>query len=118
MYALVALGGAIGSVGRFWMASVVARLTGPGFPWGTVGINILGSLLIGWLAGIGLPSRAPHWQAFAMVGVCGGFTTFSAFSLQSFELLRAGRLDLALVNIAVSVGLCLAATVVGFELGK
>jgi len=121
LYALVAVGGAIGSVGRFWMAMAVGRLTGPAFPWGTLLINILGSGLIGWLAGLSLASRMPYdgsMRAFTMVGLCGGFTTFSAFSLQTVELLREGQPLAAAANACASVLLCLLATMAGLWLAR
>jgi CrcB protein len=121
IYALVAVGGAIGSVARFWMAGVVARLTGPAFPWGTILINILGSCLIGWLAGFTVYGRMQNTdslRAFAMAGICGGFTTFSSFSLQTLELLREGQPLAALANATASVLLCLAATAMGFWLSR
>ncbi len=121
LYALVALGGAIGSVGRFWLAGAVARLTGPGFPWGTVLINILGSCLIGWLAGFtvyGRAQQAESLRAFAMAGVCGGFTTFSSFSLQTLELLRGGHPWGAAANVVFSVILCVTATALGLWLAR
>jgi CrcB protein len=121
LYALVAVGGAIGSVGRFWLAIAVARLTGTGFPWGTILINILGSCLIGWLAGLSVAGRLPHadsLRAFGMAGVCGGFTTFSSFSLQTVELLREGQPWAAAANAAVSVILCLLATGLGLLLAR
>ena len=114
LYALVATGGAIGSMARFWLATLVARQTGPGFPWGTILINILGSFAIGVLA----PRATPTVTAFAMAGLCGGFTTFSAFSLQTLELLRAARYMDAFLNVTVSVLVCLAATAVGFSISK
>jgi CrcB protein len=121
LYALVALGGAIGSVGRFWLAGAVARVAGADYPWGTILINILGSCLIGWLAGIIVPGRmanADSLRAFAMAGVCGGFTTFSSFSLQTVELLRGGHPWGAAANVAMSLCLCLAATVFGLWLAR
>ncbi len=121
LYALVAVGGAVGSVGRFWLAGAVTRWAGSAFPWGTVLINILGSLAIGWLAALTVHGRyqgAVSLQAFAMVGLCGGFTTFSAFSLQTVELLRTGQVAAAAANVGASVVLCLAATTGGLWLGK
>jgi CrcB protein len=121
LYALVAVGGAIGSVARFWMAGAVARLTGPAFPWGTILINILGSCLIGWLAGITVYGRMQNTdslRAFTMAGICGGFTTFSSFSLQTLELLREGQPLAAAANAIGSVLLCLAATAMGFWLSR
>jgi CrcB protein len=118
---LTALGGALGSVARGWMALAVARLTGPGFPWGTVGINIAGSFAIGLFAALtasnGRFAESTDLRAFVIIGLCGGFTTFSSFSLQTLELLREGRTVSALANIAGSVLLCLVATAAGFALG-
>jgi CrcB protein len=116
-YFLVALGGAIGSAARLWLSVYVATLVGLTFPWGTILINVLGSLIIGFfgtLTGpdgrIAVPLNA---RAFVMVGLCGGFTTFSAFSLQTLDLARDGRLLQAGGNIVLSVVLCLAAVALG-----
>jgi CrcB protein len=121
-YALVAAGGALGSVGRFWLAMAVGRLTGPEFPWGTILINILGSFVIGWFGALtatdGRFPASADTRAFVMAGICGGFTTFSAFSLQTVELLRAGQGLRALANVAVSVLVCLAATALGLILAR
>ncbi len=119
LYVLVALGGAIGSVGRYWLAATVARRLGFDFPWGTVLINILGSFAIGCFAGLtvhGRPVDSLQFQAFAMAGLCGGFTTFSAFSLQNVEMLRAGLVWQAAGNIGLSVIACVAATAAGLLL--
>jgi CrcB protein len=117
-YLLVALGGAIGSVARAWVSVMAVRLVGAGFPWGTMLINILGSLVIGIVAATALsPTRTLVTQEvriFLMVGICGGFTTFSSFSLQTFELLREGRAGAALANVALSVVLCGVATAAGY----
>jgi len=120
IYGLVALGGAAGSVARFWISGAMARLTGAAFPWGTILINIAGSFLIGWFAGltIGVRAGGEPWRAFLMAGLCGGFTTFSAFSLQTVELLRAGQLLAAAANVAGSVLLCALATAAGLALGR
>ena len=118
----VALGGAIGSVARFWLTGVVASITGPRFPWGTLLINVLGSFIIGFVASLGLqPGRTPppfDLRIFLMTGVCGGFTTFSAFSLQTLELLQRGDIQPALGYIGSSVALCLAVVWAGWTLGR
>lgn len=118
----VALGGAIGSVGRFWLTGVMAALTGPRFPWGTLLINVLGSFIIGLVGGITLtPARVglhPDLRIFLMTGVCGGFTTFSAFSLQTLELMQAGETIPALAYALGSVALCVIATFAAWELGR
>jgi len=118
----VAAGGALGSVARYWLAAAIAGLTGPYFPWGTLLINVLGSFLIGWFGAwtgaqgpIDVP---PDIRVFVMVGICGGFTTFSSFSLQTFDLLYAGELLRAGCYILGSVALCLAAVWLGATLGR
>jgi fluoride exporter len=117
IYFWVAVGGAIGSVARLWLSVRITLLTGLGFPWGTILVNILGSLVIGFVATLTGPNGRVvvpvEAQAFVMVGLCGGFTTFSAFSLQTWELARDGRLLYAGANIVLSVVLCLAAVALG-----
>lgn len=115
----IALGGALGSVARYWVA-VWAVPISRSLPWGTVGINVAGSFLIGFFGTLTLHAGrhpAPDWlRLFVMVGVCGGFTTFSSFSLQTLELLRADAWGRALLNVALSVLLCLAAVAAGHGL--
>jgi fluoride exporter len=117
LYFLVALGGALGSAVRLWLGVQVASLVGVRFPWATVLINVLGSLAIGFFAMLTSPggrvSIPVEAQAFVMVGVCGGFTTFSAFSLQTLELVRVGQLLDAGTNVVLSLVLCLGAVVLG-----
>jgi CrcB protein len=121
-YVLVACGGALGSLCRFWLATVMLRLTGPGFPWGTILINIMGSFVIGWFgaftAADARHSATNDTRAFVMAGICGGFTTFSAFSLQTVDLLRAGETGRACANVVVSVLLCVTATFLGIVLAR
>ena len=118
----VGIGGALGSLGRFWLGAAVALLTGPRFPWGTLLINVLGSFVIGFVAGLTLaPARIamhPDLRVFLMVGICGGFTTFSAFSLQTLELLQGGAGASASFYVVASVVLCVAATWGGLVLGR
>jgi CrcB protein len=119
-YLWVALGGALGSVARFWMTNAVAALTGPRFPWGTILINIVGSFVIGLFAFLTTPvGRFPasfDMRAFVLVGICGGYTTFSAFSLQTLELARNADWLAVAGNIVLSVVLCLAAVWSGYAL--
>jgi CrcB protein len=117
-YFWVGVGGALGSIGRYWMAMAVTMVTGPAFPWGTILINVLGSFIIGLFGTLTtsggkltVPSDA---RVFVMVGICGGFTTFSSFSLQTLDLAREGRLGHALGNIGLSVVLCLLAVAAGY----
>jgi CrcB protein len=118
----VALGGAIGSVGRFWLTGVMMALTGPRFPWGTLLINVLGSFVIGLVAGFTLTTDRiamhPDIRIFLMTGICGGFTTFSAFSLQTLELLQSGDTVPALGYAIGSVVLCVVATYGGWVVGR
>jgi CrcB protein len=117
----VAGGGALGSLARFWMTGAVTALTGARFPYGTLLINILGSFVIGGVAGLTLtPARLamhPDVRVFLMVGICGGFTTFSAFSLQMLELLQNGDVVAGLLYAAGSVLLCLLFVWFGWWLG-
>jgi fluoride exporter len=116
-YLWVALGGAIGSMARLWLGTYVATLAGVAFPWGTILINILGSLVIGFFATFTGPAGrivVPiDARAFVMVGLCGGFTTFSAFSLQTLDLARDGQWLEAGGNVLLSVVLCLIAVTTG-----
>lgn len=118
-YFWVALGGGLGTMARYWMTLAVTRIVGETFPWGTLLINILGSLVIGWFFTFTLPNGP--WPAsegirlFVMVGICGGFTTFSAFSIQTFNLLRDGENLLAFAYIVASVVLCIVATLIGHQ---
>lgn len=118
----VAVGGALGSLARFWIAAAMTMLTGPRFPWGTLLINVLGSFVIGLVAGLtAMPPRVgmhPDVRVFLMVGVCGGFTTFSAFSLQGLELLQAGEMVPAVGYMVGSVVLCLIGVWAGWLLGR
>lgn len=117
----VAVGGALGSVARYWVALLMTRLTGPRFPWGTLLINVVGSGVIAWFGAL----TAPHGPApasadarlFVMVGICGGFTTFSSFSLQTLELARGGSARGAAAYAGLSVVLCLLSAWAGLTLG-
>jgi len=112
----VALGGALGSVARYWI-SVWTLPISRGLPWGTIGINIAGSFVIGFFGTLTLESGrhpAPEWvRLFVIVGLCGGFTTFSSFSLQTFDLLHGDAWGRAMANVGLSVLLCLAAVAAG-----
>jgi CrcB protein len=116
-YFCVAVGGALGSVARFWLTALVVELLGPQFPWGTILINVVGSFVIGFYATFTGPDgrliASFSARAFVMVGICGGFTTFSAFSLQTLELARQSHWLEAGGNIVLSVVLCLLAVWLG-----
>jgi CrcB protein len=115
-YALVALGGALGSVARFWLANAIAAHLDEKFPFGTLFVNVTGSFLIGALASYS-PLDARHLRAFFMVGICGGYTTFSSFSLQNLQLMRDGNWPYATLNMAASLALCMIAVWLGFWAG-
>ena len=121
-YLWVALGGALGSVSRFWLSGLVAARFGETFPWGTLAINITGSFLIGALAAFADPDGryliSPGARQLLMIGVCGGYTTFSSFSLQTLNLLRDREWLYAGGNILLSVTLCMVAVWLGFLLGS
>ena len=110
-YFWVALGGAIGSVARFWCSGMVANTFGQTFPWGTLVVNVVGSFIIGFTATLTgpngrlfVPSDA---RIFVMVGFCGGFTTFSSFSLQTLTLVQDREWLQAGGNIVLSFVLCM-----------
>ncbi|MGP0061938.1 MAG: fluoride efflux transporter CrcB [Beijerinckiaceae bacterium] len=112
-YIWVALGGALGTTGRYWLSGLVARLIGETFPWGTLVINVTGSLLIGFIAALTGPDgrffAGSTARQFMMIGICGGYTTFSSFSLQTLNLANDGEWLYAGANIVFSVLLCLVA---------
>ena len=113
---IISAGGALGTLARY-LLSVAALPISQSVPLGTIGINILGSLVIGLFGTLTLShGRFPvsdDARLFVMVGLCGGFTTFSSFSLQTLDLLRSGASGRALVNIVASVTLCVAAVAIG-----
>ena len=123
-YLWVAIGGALGSVSRLWLSGVVARHFGETFPWGTIVINITGSFIVGVIAALAAPegrmdsqSRAFATQ-FLIYGLCGGYTTFSSFSLQTLNLLRDREWLYAGGNVILSVLLCMIAVWFGWLLGS
>jgi CrcB protein len=123
-YLWVAIGGALGSVSRYWLSGLIASRFGETFPFGTLVINVTGSFLIGIFAALAVPegrmdsqSRAFATQ-FLMIGVCGGYTTFSSFSLQTLNLLHDREWLYAGGNVILSVILCMAAVWLGWMLGS
>lgn len=112
---LAGLGGFIGSGLRYVLSTMVYRLLGTDFPYGTFVVNVLGSFLIGFLMGLvenGVPI-SPNWRVFVAIGLFGGFTTFSSFSYETVELLKQGAVFTAVANVVYTVLNCLAATWVG-----
>lgn len=115
---LVALGSAIGGVSRYLLVPVAQRWYAAGFPGGTLTVNILGSLLIGVIVRLATgPLVTPETRIFLTVGICGGFTTFSSFSIESVELMQSGQWARAAIYVLASVALCLLATFVGWSAG-
>jgi CrcB protein len=116
----IAAGGAIGSLLRYWVSSGTHAVLGRGFPYGTFTVNVLGSLLIGFLY-IWLLDRVvagPVVRAFLLIGLLGGFTTFSSFSIESLNLIEAGQVMKALLNVLLSVTVCIAAAGLGVLIAR
>lgn len=117
----VAMGAAIGGVGRYWCSGAIARAFGETFPWGTLFVNVLGSLVIGLIATVTGPDGrllvGTAARQFMMVGILGGFTTFSSFSLQTLNLIEDGEWLYAGANVTLSVVLCLVGVWCGTTLG-
>ena len=118
----VALGSAAGGLMRYGCGLLIAGRVDSGFPWATLFVNVTGSFLIGVIAAFTDPegrwAAVPLMRELLMVGVLGGFTTFSAFSLQTFTLLREGRMAFAITNIGASVLLCLVVVWLGYTMGS
>ena len=117
MYLWVAIGGAIGTTGRYFLSGVAARMIGETFPWGTLFINVTGSFIIGFFATLTGPNGRLYVgstaRQFVMTGICGGYTTFSSFSLQTLNLMNDGEWFRAGANVGLSVALCLIAVWAG-----
>jgi fluoride exporter len=116
-YVWVAIGSALGGMARFWCSGFVAALMGETFPWGTLLINVIGSFVIGLFATLtGADGRilvGTVTRQFVMVGLCGGYTTFSSFSLQTLNLINDGEWFRAGANVVLSVVLCMVSVWVG-----
>ncbi len=116
----IAGGGAAGALLRYWISSGVYLLVGRGFPYGTLVVNVLGSLLMGflyiWLLERSLAGTA--MRAFVLIGLLGAFTTFSTFSMETLNLVEAGHMGKAILNILVSVVLCIGAAALGVMLAR
>jgi len=121
-YLVIGLGSALGGVARYGCGALAATLWPVAFPWMTILINILGSFVIGLFATLTGPDGrllvGTLWRQFVMVGICGGYTTFSAFSLETVVLLRAGRPLAAGGNVLLSMALCLLAVWFGHRLAR
>jgi fluoride exporter len=116
----IATGGAVGALLRFWVSNGIYALLGRSFPYGTLAVNVLGSLLMGLLYVLLVDKLAlgPQWRAALLIGLLGAFTTFSTFSIETLNLMEEGELLKALLNVLLSVTLCLAATWIGVLAGR
>ena len=105
-----------------WLSILMVQLVGPRLPWGTLLINVVGSFVIGWFGALtadgGRLAVSADVRAFVMVGLCGGFTTFSSFSLQTLDLLQREDYGWACAHVASSVALCLLSVSAGYLLGR
>ncbi|MGP8199507.1 MAG: fluoride efflux transporter CrcB [Limisphaerales bacterium] len=121
-YILVAVGSAAGGVLRFWLSGVIANRVGSSFPWGTLVVNVTGSFAIGFFATListeGRWLVGPSGRNFFMTGICGGYTTFSSFSLQTLNLAQDEEWLYAAGNAGLSLVLCLVAVWLGYVLAK
>jgi CrcB protein len=120
IYLWIALGSALGGMARYWCSGVAARLVGETFPFGTLFVNVTGSFLIGLFATLTGPDgrifAGSTMRQFVMLGILGGFTTFSSFSLQTLNLVQDGEVLQAGGNIVASVIFCLVAVWLGHVL--
>lgn len=116
----IAAGGALGALLRFWMSNGIYAVLGRNFPYGTLAVNVLGSLLMGFLYVLLVDKLAlgPQWRAALLIGLLGAFTTFSTFSMETLNLVEAGEVFKALLNVLLSVSLCLAVTWFGVLAGR
>ncbi len=116
----IAIGGALGAMLRFWVSNVVYGVTGTGFPYGTLVVNIAGSLFMGFIYILLLErvADAVIWRSFLLIGVLGAFTTFSTFSIETLNLIQSGEYIKSLANVLVSVLACLLAAWSGIMIGK
>ena len=117
----VGLGAGLGGIARYWCSGTVARLIGEAFPWGTLVVNVVGSLAVGVFAALtatsGPLASEPAARQLLIVGLCGGYTTFSSFSLQTLNLSRGGEWLSAAANVLGSVAMCYLAAWLGLMVG-
>jgi len=116
----IAAGGAIGALLRFWMSNGVYALLGRAFPYGTLAVNALGSIIMGLLYVLMLERMeiSVEWRAALLIGLLGAFTTFSTFSIETMNLIEAGEISKAGLNMFLSVALCVTGCWLGMLMGR
>ncbi|MBT7951463.1 MAG: fluoride efflux transporter CrcB [Gammaproteobacteria bacterium] len=116
----IAAGGAIGALLRFWMSNGIYALLGRAFPYGTLAVNALGSIIMGLLYVLMLERMeiSAEWRAALMIGLLGAFTTFSTFSIETMNLVEAGEISKAGLNMFLSVALCVTGCWLGMVMGR
>lgn len=118
----VAVGAGIGGIARYWCSGAVAKRVGEAFPWGTLAVNVSGSWVIGLfaalMAGHGPLAAAPETRQLVIVGLCGGYTTFSSFSLQTLNLAHDREWMRVAANAVLSVTFCVASAWLGLTIGR
>ena len=116
-YISVALGSIVGAVARFLVSVLSVSQFGDGFPWGTLFVNVTGSFAIGFYAALTGPDgrlfASPRQRQFVMVGICGGYTTFSAFSLETLRFVQSGKVETAFIYLLVSAVTWIASVWIG-----
>lgn len=119
-YLFIGLGGFLGSISRYWLSTLVHKHAGMDFPYGTLTVNIIGCFAMGLLMTMFQEHfvENPNVRLFLIIGILGGFTTFSSFSFDTLALMKAGNFLSAGVNVVVSVTACLSATWIGYYIGE
>lgn len=119
-YLFIGLGGFLGSISRYWLSALIHKFAGMNFPYGTLTVNVIGCFAIGLLMTMFQEHfvENPNIRLFLIIGVLGGFTTFSSFSFDTLALMKAGNFLSAGVNIVASVTVCLMATWIGYYIGE
>jgi CrcB protein len=119
-FVVVSLGAIVGANARYIISRYMAKVLGPAFPYGTLAINVVGSLIVGWFM-IWTTERVlvdPRWRLLVVIGFCGGFTTFSSYAFESMAYFEQGQWGLMAANILTNNILCLLAALAGMALAR
>lgn len=119
-FVVVSLGAIVGANARYIISRYMAKVLGPAFPYGTLAINVVGSLIVGWFM-IWTTERVlvdPRWRLLVVIGFCGGFTTFSSYAFESMAYFEQGQWGLMATNILTNNILCLLAALAGMALAR